>query len=407
MHSMSAKRWGVRELTRYVRQMFETDYRLQDLEVEGEVSNFRIATSGHVYFTLKDSEAQLRCVMWSSDRLALNFEPGDGDQVIAQGYLGVYEAGGQYQLYCRSLTLAGAGGLFAQFEALKARLQAEGLFDLERKRALPAWPQTIGIVTSPGAAALQDVLNILRRRAPWTRIILSPTLVQGTEAATQIVEALQALDACDDVDVVLIVRGGGSIEDLWCFNEEAVVRAVAASRAPIVSGVGHEIDFTLTDFAADLRAPTPSAAAELATPITADDLRTRVILFRDSLLSSTKQQLTSSVETLGALKRQLAAGIPQSRVDSLRQHVDMLRERTYRMVVHQMRLQRTQLDGIRRTLQNAGPAQTLARGFAIVTSAAGTIVRDARQVQPGEPLTIRLARGTIRARADKSEAKRD
>jgi exodeoxyribonuclease VII large subunit len=258
--------WTVSDLTRYLRELLENDFNLQDLWVEGEVSNISRPSSGHLYFTLKDAGASLRCVMWRNAVLRQAYLPGDGEAVEVHGAIGVYEAGGIYQLYADLLRPAGEGALFQEFLRLKARLEAEGLFDPARKRPLPAWPATIGIVTSPTGAALRDMLDTTRRRFPLARVVLAPTPVQGDEAPAGIVSALERLNRLVGPALILLARGGGSIEDLWAFNDERVVRAVVASQAPVITGVGHETDFTLADFAADLRAPTPTAAAELATP---------------------------------------------------------------------------------------------------------------------------------------------
>ncbi|MBN1311993.1 MAG: exodeoxyribonuclease VII large subunit [Anaerolineae bacterium] len=398
------KRWGVGELTRYIRQLFEIDYRLQDLEVEGEVSNWRApGASGHVYFTLKDADAQLKCVMWRSDVLNQRSLPQDGDRVIARGHLSVYEAHGQYQLYCRLIQPAGTGDLAAQFEVLKERLQAEGLFAPERKRPLPERMNTIGVVTSPGAAAFQDVLNVLGRRYPLAQVILSPTLVQGDQAPPQIVAALQALNALPGVDVILVVRGGGSLEDLWCFNDERVARAIATSRVPVVSGVGHETDFTLTDFAADVRAPTPSAAAELVTPLTVDDLRgllrdrrTRTFIMMESVLSSHRRSL-----------QQLSAGLrllsPLHQITALRQYIDGLTERAVRAVGADLHLRRERLAGTRRALDAMNPANILARGYAVVRDKDGEVLRRAAEVPPGSRIVIRLHEGQLWATVEQQE----
>jgi exodeoxyribonuclease VII large subunit len=233
---------SVSQVTRYIGQLFDRDPRLQDVAVEGEVSNYKRAASGHLYFTLKDSQAQLKCVMWKSDAVRLRTEPQQGAQLIAQGKIGVYTPTGEYQLYAKSLQAVGLGDLHRQFELLKAKLEAEGLFDSQRKRPIPAFPRRVGIVTSPDAAGFQDMLNILVRRYPSAQIILSPSLVQGAAAPPAIVLALQALYQREDVDVIVIARGGGSLEDLWCFNDERVVRAIAAAPIPTVTGVGHEID---------------------------------------------------------------------------------------------------------------------------------------------------------------------
>ncbi len=396
---MIRQRWTVTALTRYVREMFEKDYRLQDVEVEGEVSDFRIPGSGHAYFTLKDAGAQLRCVMWRSEVEAQDYLPAQGDHVIARGNLSVYEAGGQYQLYCRSLRPAGLGDLHAQFEALKVRLQAEGLFDTARKRPLPERIRTIGIVTSPSTAALRDVLNILGRRNPLAHVIVAPTPVQGDQAPPQIVAALEALNTRSDVDVILVVRGGGSPEDLWCFNDEQVARAIAASRIPVISGVGHEIDVTLADFAADLRAPTPSAAAELATPLTGDDMRQAVLDRQARLAAALRDSLARRRQAVESARYMLRRLSPQARVDGLRQSLDLLLGRADRAVRHHLGLRRERLAGARRALRAFDPAGTLARGYAIV-QVDGRVLTDAADASPGDRLSIRLHRGRLTATVD-------
>ena len=266
----------VAELTTYIRELFESNEQLQDVWVEGEVSNFSKASSGHLYFTLKDSAAQIKCVMWRSSVERQTTIPQNGDAVLVHGAVSVYEVNGVYQLYADRIRPLGVGNLYQQFEELKARLTDEGLFDEARKRPIPDFPHQIGVVTSPEAAAFQDVQNVLRRRYPLVEVILSPCQVQGEAAPAQIVRAIERLNQYSQVDVILVCRGGGSIEDLWAFNDERVARAMVASRIPVVSGVGHETDFTIADFAADLRAPTPSAAAELMTP-NIDDLRDDVV----------------------------------------------------------------------------------------------------------------------------------
>jgi len=258
--------YRVSQITAYIKELFDSDYPLQDLWLEGEVSNYSQAASGHVYFTLKDEEAQIRCVMWRSQVERQAYLPQNGEAIIAHGRISVYEAGGRYQLYVDDIQPAGVGLLYLQFEALKERLAAEGLFDAERKRPLPPFPRRLGVVTSPTAAALKDIVNVLRRRYPVVEVVLSPTLVQGDEAPSQIVAAIEALNEHTDVDAIIVARGGGSLEELWAFNDERVARAIYASQVPVVTGVGHETDFTIADFVADVRAPTPSAAAEVAVP---------------------------------------------------------------------------------------------------------------------------------------------
>src|SRR5512135_2405095 len=257
---------SVTDLTRYIRDLFELDYRLQDVWVQGEISNLSGPSSGHVYFSLKDPGAAIRCVMWKTTASTQANKLREGDAIIAHGKLSVYEPQGAYQLYVDAVQAAGAGDLFQQFELLKAKLQAEGLFDPDRKRPLPEAAHTIGIVTSPTGAALQDMLNIIRRRWPLLHIVLAPAPVQGADAPPKIIAALHKLYQRNDLDAIIVARGGGSIEDLWAFNDENVARTIILSPVPVISGVGHEVDFTIADFVADLRAPTPSAAAELITP---------------------------------------------------------------------------------------------------------------------------------------------
>ena len=257
----------VSELSRYLRKLLEGDAALQDLWVRGEISNLSRPTSGHIYFTLKDEQAALRCVIWRAQAARLRGSLQNGLRVEAHGAISLYERDGTYQFYVNSVRLSGEGLLYQEFMLLKARLEAEGLFDAERKRPVPPAPRSIGIVTSPTGAALQDMLNTLRQRNPLLHVLIAPCAVQGSEAPPQIVAALRRLNRLSPpVDVIVVARGGGSLEDLWAFNDERVVRAIAESRVPVISGVGHETDFTLSDFAADLRAPTPTGAAVLAAP---------------------------------------------------------------------------------------------------------------------------------------------
>jgi exodeoxyribonuclease VII large subunit len=398
--------WTVSTLTRYLARLLSLDYRLQEVAVEGEVSRFTVAASGHAYFTLKDEDAVLPCVMWRSDVQQQASLPQHGDRVLALGRIGVYEAGGQYQLYCRTLGVAGLGDLHQQFERLKAQLETEGLFDPERKRRIPVFPQIIGVVTSPDAAAFQDVCNVLRRRYPLAQVLLSPTLVQGEAAPPQIVAALDALNARSDVDVILVVRGGGSLEDLAGFNDERVVRAVAASRVPVISGVGHETDFTLTDFAADVRAPTPSAAAELATP-SVDDLRLIVDEARLRLDTTLRDVLDERAFALDSQRRALRHLSPRHTVENARQHLDSLGERVEGAITQDLRLQRERLNSLRAALGAISPEATLARGYAVVTGEDGASVTDAGQAPAGSSIGVRLHRGRLTATVDTSEAETD
>ena len=313
----------VRAINGYIRQKFEADPNLQDVWLEGEISNWKRAASGHIYFTLKDSEASIRCVIWRSQANRLLYMPQrDGEAVLAHGRISVYEVGGNYQFYVDDLEPAGQGALQAEFERIKNRLSEEGLFDPELKRSLPQFPQKIGVVTSSDAAALRDILNVLRRRYPIAEVILSPTPVQGEDVAKQIIAALSAV-AQQPVDVIILSRGGGSLEDLWAFNDEALARAIAACPVPVVTGIGHEIDFTIADFVADVRAPTPSAAAELATPDKLE-LKERLADQQAVLAQYTQEIVAKNRVDLRNLQWALDRLSPRTQIDRFRQQIDTL-----------------------------------------------------------------------------------
>lgn len=389
--------WTVTDLTRYLRQLLEGDVTLQDLWVQGEVSNFSRPASGHLYFTLKDNTASLRCVMWRNAVLRQKFLPRDGDAVEVHGSISIYEAGGQYQLYADLIRPTGEGVLYQEFLRLKARLEGEGLFDTARKRILPRWPRTIGIVTSPTGAALRDMLDTLRRRYPLARVVLAPTPVQGDEAPRGVIAALQALNRLVRPDVILLARGGGSIEDLWAFNDEGVARAIVASAAPVITGIGHETDFTVADFAADLRAPTPTAAAELATPHR-DDLQADLRTLTGRLDRVTQSASARRRWTLNALQNRLRLTSPLARVRSGRQRLDDLSRRLDVASSHRSKLQRARLSGLEQRLAALNPLAILERGYAMVTRRDGELVRRVGQVQAGDPLTVRVSDGEFGAR---------
>lgn len=396
---LESRVWSPSELNRHLRQLIESDYRLRDVWLTGEATNLSTPASGHLYFSLRDADASVRCVMWRSEVARLPRLPQDGEALEVHGHLSVYEAGGQVQLYADDVRFAGEGELFRQFLRLKQQLEQEGLFDQERKRRLPDWPRRIGVVTSPTGAALRDVLNVLRRRYPLVEVLLSPTVVQGEAAPAQITAALQALNDHAEPDVILLVRGGGSLEDLWAFNSEPVVRAVADSAAPVVSGIGHETDLLLSDLAADLRAPTPTAAAELATPdrrelaITVDELRG--LLGRSWL--ETQRKLRAELRVQQAALERVS---PRAQVANARQRVDELLMRAGSSVRHVLALRRAAVSGLAQTLGAVGPQAVLERGYAVVRrSADDRVVRSVEQVQENDQLQVRVSDGSFPARA--------
>jgi len=392
--------WGVSDLNRHIRILLEADPDLQDLWVQGEVSNFSRPRSGHWYFTLKDAGAALRCVMWRNAARRQPYIPQDGEAVEVHGGVSVYESGGVYQLYADEIRPAGRGGLYEQFLRLKARLEAEGLFDPQRKRPVPRWPQRVGIVTSATGAALRDMLHTLKRRYPLVEVLLAPAAVQGEAAPAGIVRALERLQGLQPPpDVILVARGGGSIEDLWAFNDERVVRAVAACRVPVISGVGHETDFTLTDFAADLRAPTPTAAAELAVP-DQRELRAALDELRRRLYALTRAQAALRRGALQQIAARLEQASPLRFIRTQQQRVDELSERLTLLTRHRLALERAAVENAALRLRTLDPQNVLRRGYALVTDSRGALVRSAGQPRPGERLHIRLHDGSFPVRVE-------
>lgn len=386
---------SVSDLTRHIKRLFEEDATLTDVWVRGEISNFKRHTSGHMYFTLKDAGSQLRCVMFRRDNAALLFQPEDGARVVARGYVSVYEARGDYQLYVRAMTFDGVGALFEAFERLKKRLQEEGLFDVERKRPLPRFAQCVGIITSPTGAALRDLITIIRRRSPSTRIVVIPCLVQGADAPPDIVRAIEWANRCPDIDVLIVGRGGGSLEDLWAFNEETVARAVFHSRIPVVSAVGHETDFTITDFVADLRAPTPSAAAELVTADAREGLVT-IANFRERLTRALSQKIEMGQQTLQGLLRRRVMTHPLESIDSRRQWVDDLCDRASLAIKQSHRLRTARLQTLTAKLQALDPRAVLSRGYAVFRDAkTKRTITSVAQAQVGQEAEVVLNDGHV------------
>jgi exodeoxyribonuclease VII large subunit len=393
----SQRVWPVGDLTVYIRQLIESDYRLQEIWVVGEVSNLSQPSSGHLYFTLKDDQASLRCVMWRSQVEFLDHMPKNGEKLEVFGRIGVYEAGGQYQLYAETLRPAGEGERFREFLRLKEKLEQEGLFDDERKRSLPPWPRVLGVVTSPTGAALRDVVQVLNRRYPMVKMLLAPATVQGERAAAEIVEALNNLNQYGICDVILLVRGGGSLEDLWAFNDERLVRAVADSETPIVTGIGHETDVILADFAADTRAPTPSAAAEVSTPdrsTLSEDLQAE----RIDLFAAFNEFLMVIKASLERLQGRLKLASPRASIENSWQRLDDLSHRMLLVLRHDLTVQRQRVSGLDHTLRAINPGEILARGYAIVSKAKdGSVVRSRKQVDSGDRIHIQVQDGEFDA----------
>ena len=391
---------SVSDLNRSLRASLEADY--AEVWVAGEISNFRApGPAGHFYFCLKDRRSQIAAVMFRSAQRYLPFKPKDGLEVIAHGRISLYEARGDLQLYVDALEPRGLGGVQLALEQLKQRLAAEGLFDAARKRPLPVWPRAIGVVTARTGAAMRDIVTTLRGRMPHARIIVRAVRVQGRHAGAEIVAALDDLGTVAAVEVIIVGRGGGSLEDLWAFNEERVARAIAAARVPVVSAVGHEIDVTLADLAADCRAATPSAAAALVVPDCAA-LAHRLALRRGALIAAMRGRLRRNQERLLALARHVRD--PRRHLAAQRQRVAELGERARRSLDSALRVARARLAGDGERLQALSPLAVLERGYAIARRDDGTVVRAAHEVAVGEALELTFRVGQARVRV---ESRRD
>lgn len=392
---MDAPILTVSDLNAAVRNQLEA--RFPPLWVEGEIAQLTLASSGHIYFTLKDAGAQVRCALFRTRAARLAWQPRQGDKVRARAQVTLYEARGEFQLTVEALVKGGLGTLYERFLQLKGELEAAGLFDPARKRPLPGFPRTIGIITSPQAAALHDVLTTLERRAPYARLILYPTLVQGADATAQIVQAIESANRHAAADVLLLCRGGGSLEDLWCFNDTTVVRAVAASTLPIICGVGHETDTTLADLAADVRAPTPTAAAELVAP---DKTRTLSLLQmqRDRLQQRVTRQFDESAMRLDSYSARLRS--PMTLLERQQDRLTQYRTRLEHWAERALERNQRRLGEFSLRLQALDPSQPLQRGYALITDAQGHLIDSIHKAPPQSAVQLRLADGRLQARVE-------
>ena len=394
--------YTVSQVNSYIKNMFTQDFALNKISVKGEVSNCKYHPSGHIYFTLKDGGSQIGAVMFASQRKNLGFKMEEGQQVVAQGTVDVYERDGKYQLYARSITLDGTGDLFRRFEQLRNELEEMGMFDGCYKQPIPRYAKRVGVVTASTGAAIRDIMNISARRNPYVQLILYPALVQGTEAKYSIVKGIQTLDRMN-LDVIIVGRGGGSIEDLWAFNEEMVARAIFECGTPVISAVGHETDVTIADYVADMRAPTPSAAAELAV-FDYSQFEAQTDLYRRTLNRGMERRLERVRYRLNQDVLRLKMHHPERQLNEKRQRLADLEDRMGRIMERRVTAGRHRLALLAGRLQSLSPMEQISRGYGFITDGGGKRLESVSQVKPGDRITVRVRDGRAVARVEETES---
>lgn len=386
--------FSVSQITDLIKGILENSFR--SVKIEGEISNWRPSAAGHIYFTLKDNNAQIKAVIFRNAAYKLAFKPKDGDKVRCTGSLSVYAPQGNYQIIINTMELAGTGNILQMLEERKKKLAAEGLFDSEKKKALPLYPKTIGVVTSPTGAAIRDILNVSKRRNPNINITVLPAIVQGEEAAQTIVKMIEIANFYKLCDVLIVGRGGGSLEDLLPFSEESVVRAIAASKIPTISAVGHEIDWALCDYAADKRAPTPSAAAEMAVPILSD-IQQNITFYKNDLYNSIKQKIEKTRLMIKSFNPQNFEVQFRNIQQPLLNRYAYVKENLVKNMQDKIKDLRTRILNNKTILENASPDTILQRGYSMVTDEEGKIIRNADQVSSGSKIIVKPAQGSLKA----------
>lgn len=394
--------YSVKQVNAYIKNMFTQDFLLRNLCVSGEVSNCKFHTSGHIYFSLKDESGAIACVMFAGDRRGLSFRMQEGQKVIVLGSISVYERDGKYQLYAKEIILDGEGALYQQYARLKRELEEMGMFAQEYKQPIPVYSRTVGVVTAPTGAAIRDIMNITARRNPCVQLILYPAVVQGEQAASSIAKGIRTLDAYG-VDVMIVGRGGGSIEDLWAFNEEEVARAIFACRTPVISAVGHETDTTIADLVADLRAPTPSAAAELAVT-DYRQLMSGMELFRNQLADRLEQKISRYRQRLQHEKLRLMYVSPQYKLNARKQYLSELSDRFAQEMDRKLTDRKHRLQLCAGRLDGLSPVRKLSQGYSYTELSDKKALRSITQVQEGDPVLIHVTDGKVRARVEALEA---
>ncbi|HZK11580.1 MAG TPA: exodeoxyribonuclease VII large subunit [Atribacterota bacterium] len=404
INDIETKIYTVSKLNKYIKKLFENDFNLQDIWILGEISNFKLHSSGHMYFVLKDQESQIKCVMFRGSNCTLRFMPGDGMKVKVRGDISVYEKRGEYQLYAKEMIEAGKGELYLAFERLKEKLKNEGLFSEEIKKKLPLIPQNIAVITSPTGAAIRDVLTISLRRFPNLSILVVPSLVQGTFAAQEIAKKIDFLNKYFKyLDFIIIGRGGGSLEELWAFNEEILARSIYNSKIPIVSAVGHETDFTISDFVADLRSPTPSAAAEMTIP-DKNNLISNLSLLRSKIIRAFKRNLELKTEKLISINKSLRYQRPENKINQYYQYIDEYSARLSSRIKHRVELYEERIKKDSQRLDSLSPWAIIERGYSICRKIPGReIIKRLNQIEVGAKIEVIISDGKIFSKVEKKE----
>ncbi len=399
---MEEKILSVSQVNAYIKSMMDNDALLCNVCVRGEISNYKLYPSGHHYFSIKDADGALRCVMFRSSAVRLRFRPENGMKVLVTGRISVFPRDGAYQLYCTSLTPDGVGDLYVAFEQLKAKLAAEGLFDPAHKKPLPKFPHRIAIITSGAGAAVMDMLRILGKRYPLSKVMILPVRVQGVEAPAEIASAIRYANRHQIADIIITGRGGGSIEDLWAFNDERVARAVYASEIPVISAVGHEPDVTICDFVADVRAATPSNGAELAAP-DQTQLRNQLQNAQSRLLEAMTKQLKLSRQTLDALAAKRVLQSPENYLQDKRMQLDYLHQQLIAASQRQVAEKKQRFIRLTASLEAMSPLKVLSRGYSVVRAEDGTLVTDASRMRTGDRIRVQMQKGSLTACVEQAE----
>ena len=392
----NAKILSVSELNQYIKTLLESNSLLKNLVIQGELSNVKRAASGHLYFSLKDTGSKIDCVMFKNAAIGLKFQPREGQKVTLRGSLGVYLPSGQYQITVRSMEPQGMGDLFQAYLVLKDELEAKGYFDRDHKNKLPEIISRVGLVTSPTGAAVKDMISIIKRRNPLIDIVIYPSLVQGDEAAGNIIKGIRAFNAARSVDVIIIGRGGGSIEDLWAFNDEQLAKAIYESELPIVSAVGHEIDYTIADFVADLRAPTPSGAAELVAEETLSMIRA-LVTQKSRLIQTMEAKIGRNRETIMRIKKEFLRFRPKERIEEMRLHLDVINDRMIRALNSRIKSEQQQLLNVKTRIEAMSPLQVLKKGYVRVTDNNGLPIASVTSLTVDQLVNLHFADGEAEA----------